>query len=66
MKTSIEPGDRSGREAFAELGRDARNALQGILGAISLLLDTPLTGRVARVRRLRVQRRGGAGEGRTP
>lgn len=47
MKTSIEPGDRSGREAFAELGRDARNALQGILGAISLLLDTPLTGRGA-------------------
>jgi hypothetical protein len=43
MGTSDGPEGRSGHEAFAELGRDVRNGLQGIVGAIDLLLHTPLT-----------------------
>ena len=43
MGTSDRPGGRSGHAAFAELGRDVRNSLQGIVGAVSLLLGTPLT-----------------------
>ena len=43
MRTSDRPEGRSGHEAFAELGRDVRNGLQGIFGAVSLLLGTSLT-----------------------
>ncbi len=43
MGTSDRPGGRSGHEAFVELGRDVRNGLQGIFGAVSLLLGTSLT-----------------------
>jgi GAF domain-containing protein len=43
MGMSDRPGGRSGHEAFVELGRDVRNGLQGIFGAVSLLLGTSLT-----------------------
>ena len=43
MGTSDRPGGRRGHEEFVELGRDVRNGLQGIFGAVELLLGTPLT-----------------------
>jgi GAF domain-containing protein len=35
--------NRSRHDSLLELGRDVRNGLQGILGALDLLLETPLT-----------------------
>ena len=43
MATGDGPEGRSKHERVAELGRDVRNGLQGIVGAVSLLLETPLT-----------------------
>lgn len=43
MGTGDGPEGRSGQEALAELGRDVRNGLQGVGGAVYLLLGTSLT-----------------------
>lgn len=43
MATNNAPEDRGVQEALVELGRDVRNGLQGVGGAVELLLGTSLT-----------------------
>lgn len=42
-ETSKEPGGRGGQQALVELSRDVRTGLQGVDGAVELLLQTSLT-----------------------